>query len=842
MEGDEVRAPLVAFTEADQQDLSTSAIMASVADHEDEIRSLWLRAASSLATPAMLIALPDRLSLWNVGADENTTREIESVPIESSTLVIRTLSSLTPDSVNRAKLNLTQNPLFPVDLKLVEVSRKKSRSYLTAQVEAVMEMTASSIGGDPTGSVARIVIGALSALMLRDKGKVGYATPSVLTDVAQQRYPGYFEWLNGVDTNHLTAFDSAIREFDSRVNFAGLEPSTVSDVYEQALVTHSQRRVQGTYYTPPPIAQQILEMVPIETIAPQDRFILDPACGSGTMLLAASNRLRKLHPHSADALAKHQYVAKHVRGYDKDVFATEVAKLSLLMTDLSPGSSWRVEAKDALTAKLDESDRPSVIVCNPPWQHSRQGKPATERANEFISWMLASLTTNGFLACILPLSWINSATSRKARSSLLNEASLLEIWRLPGETFQSTTDAIAPAVVIAQKNPGGHRSGRPTLVKRISGRPGALSQFFETGRPDYAYLANPGRDGQGLLQGPLTRYFEKSTDFDILENVATVRNGRPHQPGRPKRRDTDTEATHWEISSLRHLIPFGSPIVEKLIPVKYPEDFSKSGKSDEFVRSPKLLVVAKRWNTANPWRIKTGIDLQGVVPRESFHMVLPNGSWHGWGTIPMGDRLFALLAILGSGLASCWVDERAPGRNIPPSVIQSLPVPKDPLHLRKLAAAAKGVRAAVEGGKESEVSTATIHLEKVVASVYHLPAEILDLLRKALGGLPGPEGVIRYPIQSGKIENNHSGREVPAFGHVIEANEDGLLIWVSGVTSDEGMRINPPIRASGWICQAGIDFQVSGDLKDLASAPMKLHKFDWLPDGEYGDPQATGAL
>jgi hypothetical protein len=678
-------------------------------------------------------------------------------------------------------------------------------------------------------------------LTLRDKGKVNHASPSVLADIAQQHYPGYFEWLSEIDTAHLAAFDSAIREIGARVNFAGLETSMVSDVYEQALVTHSQRRAQGTYYTPPAVAKQILEMVPIETIPPQNRFILDPACGSGTMLLAASDRLRNLQPSSTDALAQHRYVTSHVRGYDKDVFATEVAKLSLFMTDLSSGNSWRIEAKDALTAQLDEFDKPSVIVCNPPWQHSRQGKPASERANTFVNWILENLTPDGFMACVLPLSWINSATSRKARSGLLEKASLLEIWRLPSKTFQSTTDAVAPAVIIAQKKQGGHREGRPTLVKRISGRPGALSQFFETGRPDYAYLANPGKAGQGLLKGPLTRFFEKRIDFDLLGNAATVRNGRPHQPGRPKRKVS--EATHWEISSLRHLIPFSSPISGKLVPVKYPEDFSKSGKSDVLVRSPKLLVVAKRWNTANPWRIKTGIDLQGVVPRESFHMVLPNDGWHGWSTMEKEDQLLALLAILGSGLASCWVDEREPGRNISPSIIQSLPVPTDPARLRKLAAAANKVRIAVESEKESDISAATTHLENVIASTYDLPEEILDVLRKGLEGLPGPEGGIRYPpIQPGKVELNQRGVEVPAFGHVIEADEDGLLIWVSGVTNDEGIRIDPPLRASGWICEAGIDFQVAGNLKDLASAPMKLHTFDWLPDGEYGNSVAGGEL
>ncbi|WNM29076.1 N-6 DNA methylase [Streptomyces sp. Li-HN-5-11] len=834
VDGRRVRADFVAFAQVDQQDLSTSAIMAAVVDYEAEIRGHWVEAAASLATPAMLIALPDRLSLWRVSVDNEKTREIQTAPIGSENLIVRELASLTPEAVSRAKLNFSQNPLFPVDLELFEQSRKKNRSYLTEQVEAAMQAADESMQGQSSADVSRLVIGALAVLMLRDKGQVTDGPPAVLIDVAQQRYPGYFDWLNHFSPTGIETFDSIVREIGDRVNFAGLEPAMVSDVYEQALVTHSQRREQGTYYTPPAVAKQLLEMVPIETIHPQNRFILDPACGSGTMLLAASDRLKKLQPAEADALERHRYITSHLRGYDQDLFATEVTKLSLLMTALPSGNSWRVESRDALAQNLDAQDRPSIMVSNPPWQHTRRGKPAVERADAFIDWMLDNLVEDGFLACVLPLSWVKSKTSKSARTNLLERATLIEMWRLPSETFQSTTDAIAPAVIIAQKKTGGHRGNRVTLVKRVSGRVGALSRFLETGIPDYSYTTLPGKSGEGLLEGPLTRFFKQHPGVVPLGDVALIRNGRPHEPGRPKRKES--EATHWELSSLRDLKAFGSPDESRLIPVKYPEDFSKTGQSDGYMRSAKVLVVAKRWNTSNPWRIKAGVDLRGVVPRETFHMAIPNADWSGWEGLASEDRLFSILAVLGSGMASCWVDEREPGRNISPTTIQALPIPATRESLIELAKAGRKMSRAVASGKLSAMESAAIGLEETIAYVYGLTEDVVQVIRQSLQAQPAPEGVIRYACHAPSSEVSRSGFMAPTFGHVLEADEHGLRVWVSGVTDDEGVRMKPPLRAPGWLCQPGVDFQVSGDLKDLVSARFGLHTFDWLPTDEYGDP------
>lgn len=59
---------LVAFVRPDQRDMGTAAIVAPTADSEAEVHDLWLSTAAAIAAPAALIALPDQISLWSVGA------------------------------------------------------------------------------------------------------------------------------------------------------------------------------------------------------------------------------------------------------------------------------------------------------------------------------------------------------------------------------------------------------------------------------------------------------------------------------------------------------------------------------------------------------------------------------------------------------------------------------------------------------------------------------------------------------------------------------------------------------------------------------------------------------
>jgi N-6 DNA Methylase len=836
---DIIRADYVAFTNPDQRDMSTSAIVAQVVDGPDDIRSRWVPAAAALAAPAVLIALPDRIAAWTSGSDAVAAGEVASVPVTAPASMISRLRMLTPDAIARAKSQGFQRTLFPLDIELLNASRQRARSYLTEQVERALTELGSIDDPRADELIPKLVIGVLATLMIRDKTDYNYlanGSAGPLIDIAQQRFPGYFDWLSTLTSDQFDSFSSLVEALGSSINFAGLEPAMVSDVYEQALFTKLQRRQQGTYYTPPQLAEQIFNVIPIEHLEPDRRLILDPACGSGTMLLAGAKRLTQTQGERFDSDRWHGYLTNHLRGFDKDTFATEITKLCLLMTALPIGNHWDVDSLDSLDIHLPANERPSIMISNPPWKFERDPAGSIERANMFLSWMLDNLADDGFLACVVPLSWINRNNSQASRNSLLHGATLLEVWRLPSSLFHNTRPTTAPAVIVAQKVKGGHARGRVTLVKTV--RDSSLPEFLSKGLADEAYLVEPGDRGQRLTFGPLNRAMSALTDFTSIGEIAAIHNGRPQRPRRLPRSPDD--ATHYELGSLRTLQAFRPIDPDLLTPVRYPEDYDSAKPSDERVRAHKVVVTAKNFGTRNPWRINVGYDQYGASLREMFHMVIPDQHWYPWSRLSEVERFSALMAVLGSGLVSSLIDENEPTRNISTRRIAAIPFPTNADSIRELASIGHQVSEAVATDDRDRIADAVQRLEATVSQIYRLPEDARAVIAKRLTGAPGFDGTIRYAASShGSAAGSTEDRlsiDVPSFGRVLEAGEDGLLLWISGVTAVEGAQVPALPQIPGWLCESGSDFRVEGDLANLHTAHFGFHAFEYLTEDELTHP------
>jgi hypothetical protein len=831
---DTIRADYVAFTNPDQKDMSTSAIVAQVVDGQDDIQRRWLPAAAALAAPAVLVALPDRIAAWASGTETAPGGEIMSVPLESSSEMISRLQALTPDMIIRAKSQGFQQTLFPIHIETLDTSRQRARSYLTEQVERALTELARL--DDPRANVLipKLAIGALATLMIRDKNYhnlVSNSSVGPLIDVVQQQFPGYFDWLSSLTSAQFESFGRLVERLGSSINFAGLEPAMVSDVYEQALVTKLQRREQGTYYTPPQLAEQIFNVIPLEHLEPDRRLILDPACGSGTMLLAGAKRLTQLQTDQVESNQWHGYLTSHLRGYDQDAFATEITKLCLLMTALPIGNHWQVDALDTLNLRIPLGERPSIIVSNPPWKFRRDPSGDTERANVFLSWMIDNLADDGFLACVVPLSWLNRDSSSASRRMLLAGATLLEAWRLPSAIFHNTRSTTAAAVIVAQKTKNGHASNRVTLIKTV--RDPSLPRFLSSGIAEEAYLIKPGDSGERLTFGPLSRAVLALRDFTTIGEVAEVHNGRPQRPGRPQR-SLET-ATHYELGSLRAIQYFQPVNPSVLVPVRYPDDYDTARKTDERVRAHKVIITAKTFGTKNPWRINVAYDQYGVALREMFHMIIPNEYWPPWEALEETERFYALMAVLGSGFVSSLIDEWEPTRNISTRRISSIPFPSNTNSIRALARVGIQVSAAVASQDSQKIAVANEILETTVNEAYRLSADVLKVIASRLAGAPGFDDFIQYPVAPDRASITPEPRQlfdVPSFGQVLSAGEDGLRVWISGVTGVEGISVAALPQIPGWLCDSGADFQIDGDLSDLHKARFRFHTYDWLTEDE----------
>ncbi|MFF1357382.1 N-6 DNA methylase [Streptomyces sp. NPDC058297] len=177
----------------------------------------------------------------------------------------------------------------------------------------------------------------------------------------------------------------------------------------------------GTYQTPGPLADLVARLIPG---APTS--ILDPACGSGT-LLATAARLG----------------ASELYGQDTLPVQAQRSAVSLLLA--VPDATVSIRTGDSLRTDAFPDLTVDAVLCNPPygdrdWGHDElaydprwaYGVPA--RAESELAWVqhaLAHLTPGGFAALVLPPATASRASGRRVRAELVRSGTLRAVVALP---------------------------------------------------------------------------------------------------------------------------------------------------------------------------------------------------------------------------------------------------------------------------------------------------------------------------------------------------------------------------------------------------------------------------
>jgi N-6 DNA Methylase len=800
------------------QDMTTATIIGRSLQSRADMAPTF-EAAQAIACPAAVFVFPETLELWSVSVAPAAPSRIQAVPRQEAGRLARDFrGDLRPSVLLEAKVSGRQLSLFPVDVRLLSVARRGSSEHLADLVAEAMGYMLSPLPDDEEerrralGQAARVVVGTLAALMVHDRAR---DEPEMrgreIFRLAAARFPRYFTWLEELDTIAEGRLDGLLSILASNVNYEGLDPEIVSEVYERSIVSESDRLRLGIFYTPPDLARRIAEQVPFEELPPDDRVVLDPACGSGTFLLAAHDRLQRLAPAAWDPFQRHGYLVSHLIGYDTDQFAVEIAKLSLLLNALPIGNSWRIEQRDSRYAPTPEP-RPTVVMSNPPWRGLRSHRGSRrEIAQDFLDWMIAKVKPKGFIAVILPAAWLSTVSSRTSRRALQEQADLFEVWRLPEGTFGKSE--LAPCVVFAQiKEP----SRRPWVFRRVETRE-MLPRFYESGLVEEQFLTtdSAGIRQETLLRGPLDMAADLLRSLPRLRAKATVRSGPVPEPPAAS---IGGSGDFLYLRGAVHFTAFGEAPLEALVPVRFPEDFHRAGRGDgQIYRKQKVLVPAAH-NPRYPWRLKAGIDRRGVIPHSTMHMVIPESE----------DDLYALLALLGSAVASCWVDTYSTKRDIEAELLRELPIPGPGRHWSELASIGEQLADAAA----PEKSVLARRLDQIVAQAYGLPPDVVAEVERHFGGYKAPEGGIRYERQA--PQGLPTGVLTRRFGAVLDVEGNRLWLWVPGITEEDGNLFPLPQRFLGWHCVADSTFEVEGVGKDLDRAryyyqARSYQTFDELP-------------
>ncbi|MER6148079.1 N-6 DNA methylase [Streptomyces hirsutus] len=177
----------------------------------------------------------------------------------------------------------------------------------------------------------------------------------------------------------------------------------------------------GTYQTPAPLADLMARLLPADTAR-----VLDPACGSGTLLAAAAR-------HGAREL------------YGQDSLPVQAQRSAVRLLLATPDATVAVQAGDSL--RHDAFPQPPVdaVLCNPPygdrdWGHDelaydpRWAYDVPPRMESELAWTqhaLAHLRPGGYAVMLLPPATAARSSGRRVRAELVRSGVLRAVVALP---------------------------------------------------------------------------------------------------------------------------------------------------------------------------------------------------------------------------------------------------------------------------------------------------------------------------------------------------------------------------------------------------------------------------
>lgn len=819
---------LVGFCRPEPADMSTAAFACTIDNSgQRSTRSLddLFVSAAALGAPLLLIARPDDLDIYM--NQEGEPVFWRNISISDSASVEELRFALAPNTLLRAKTS-RQLALIPIDAMALTRARNQGARWLSERVEQTIDSTREllhPVTDDDWKLLCRVVIRALCVVVLTDKQSDLSMPTRTLEDIFLQRYSNYFNLITELEPLQRTAFDNAVEDLHEGINYRSLDPTVLNEVYQNTLVTDEVRRSLGIHYTPPALASKILDSLPIEYLAPERRIVLDPACGSGTLLIAAHSRLQGLQPTNWDARTSHQDLIASLHGWDDDWFATEIARLGLVLHALPTGNGWDIAKRDALEEGKPSTD-PTIIVTNPPWKYEDRA----EKADLFVNRVIDLLQPEGLLGLIVPASW-TTRNNNPARERLMSECDVFEVWRLPEHIF--TDVKIAPSIFLAQKKPSTSATARPSRVFRRISAPSppsrransrghtvtareALQSFLSAGLADESFLETV---TSPLIQGSISRFLRTNDAILPLANIAHVVNGPQPMPGA-----IPVDAKLGNVGFFRSakiVTAFGRPSTDQIQSYRYPDQFRRGKGLGDLINRLKILVPALS-DVNNPWRVRAGLADPGVTGGHGTLIVVPKDE---------ATDLYGLLVILNSSIASAWVDELSVERNNELRTLSAFRVP--PLEKIQLIGEMGRDLVKLKSANHQAFEEGVRRIEEIIADTYELPAAIRDLIAHRYSGRADPSSVIRFDQM--KVLNADSRtsilpdnqRGLRYVGFVSETSGDRVKLVIPGATSLEGDWVPLPKKMPGWLCRADATFEVVGDLNDIDNLDWSFQELAW---------------
>lgn len=797
-----VVADVVAFTNIAPQDLRTSAISAFIAPTTG-VGEL-LHAARLLATPFALIEDPaGGLELYSISSDGEPPAKFQKriAPDEVPELRGSALAAdLAPRVIRAAKAGLRQLTLFPMDARLLVNARDHSVGSISSRLKSSFKLALQN-NVEPT-TAARLVIESLAAWIVPHKHGLTDIARGNVVGAALKHHGTYFRRLAEWEMSHPELVESILAALGDGVDYSTIDARSINAVYEQLFLTPRLRKEFGIFHTDQRLAARILDHLPVEEVPPEERYVVDPACGSGNLLLAAQERLENLSPGDWSPEDTHRWLRTHMYGSDIEPIAVEIAKLSLLVSSLPLGNSWQVEQRDAVDDTMNFRIPPTVWVTNPPWRFRPDSRE--EKAIGFLDRAVEHLADGGLLACILPASWLSTRTHRNSRREISAKCSVFEVWRLPRDMFREAR--FPAAVVFAQKRNTATRSR--FAFRWVTASREHRNDFLKDGKVQFQSSERIRADGQ-FVGGPVD---DLTASGVAVKDVATVSAGlsqrgtpRPSPPGKGVR----------VLASGAPKVVHGPIDVASITWVSDPTEAFRSFNPAKpgLFDAPKLLVQADRFPD-NAWRLRPVVDQIGVIP---------TGPWQIVAGQP--QTVWALNAFLSTSIASCFVHSHSIAKRIAVQVLRQIPLPTDWRDGYEHLFADLGRQMAEQA---SDLPSLVDEAEQLAHRAFDLDKHTVAAIKRVMAGYEAPDGRERIGDDEAScdVRGASTGRFNQAPGTVQHVGRTEVGIWVLG-GPDEGFTVDLHEGMPGWLLQEDSTFALTGDPQ---TGHYRLHRVAHLSD------------
>jgi type I restriction enzyme M protein len=238
----------------------------------------------------------------------------------------------------------------------------------------------------------------------------------------------------------------------------------LGDAYEY-LMRHfatESGKSKGQFYTPAEVSRILAKVIGIHPDTPQDASVYDPTCGSGSLLLKASDEAPR---------------GLTIFGQEMDNATSALARMNMILHNNATAKIWKGNTiadpqwKDA-NGKLKTFD---FAVANPPFSNKNWTSGINPQQDEFdrFVWgippdkngdytfllhIILSLKSTGKGAVILPHGVLFRGNAEaRIRENLLKQGYIKGIIGLPANLFYGT--GIPACIIVIDKEHAAHRSG-----------------------------------------------------------------------------------------------------------------------------------------------------------------------------------------------------------------------------------------------------------------------------------------------------------------------------------------------------------------------------------------------